>query len=155
MFVYSSLIFILGWQAIDDWSISRWTSSTTKVSLIISQVSTARIFNFIPKNCDNCRIFGPVQFFESMSKFSRQKWVSVYIANLKQYTLSVISWSTFIGQALYGVDDSQHPPLHYKKFSLQDQTKINECYVLGTSAPCQFDHLVTASIAGGFNARYK
>ena len=66
------------------------------------------------------------------------------------------NWCT-VGQAFYGTGDvaSQHPPLHYKKFSLQDQSKINECYVLGTSAPTQFDHLVTATIAGGFNARYK
>ncbi len=52
-------------------------------------------------------------------------------------------------------EGDQHPPLHYKKFSLQEQDKINDCHYLGTRAPTQFDHLVTASMAGGFQARYK
>lgn len=61
-----------------------------------------------------------------------------------------------IGRALYGIGDlhSQHPPLHYKKLSLQEQGRINDCFILGTNAPTQFDHLVTASVAGGFQARY-
>lgn len=60
------------------------------------------------------------------------------------------------GRALYGIGDlhSQHPPLHYKKLSLQEQGRINDCFILGTNAPTQFDHLVTASVAGGFQARY-
>jgi Rab3 GTPase-activating protein regulatory subunit N-terminus len=74
-----------------------------------------------------------------------------------------VSWSFILfcettGRAFQGSSTDltlNPPPLHYKKFSLQDQQKTNDCHALGTVAPNQFDHLVTASIAGGFHARYR
>ena len=72
--------------------------------------------------------------------------------------MSIVIFPLFTsGRALYGASDlhSQHPPLNYKKLSLQEQNKTNDCFVLGTFAPTQFDHLVTASVSGGFQARYK
>lgn len=58
---------------------------------------------------------------------------------------------------MFGSSDAsaEHPPLHYRKFGLQEQHRINTSFLLGTSAPTNFDHLVTASVVGGFHARYK
>lgn len=58
---------------------------------------------------------------------------------------------------MFGSGDAimEHPPLHYRKFGLQEQNKINTCSLLGTAAPTTFDHLVTASVVGGFQTRYK
>lgn len=62
-----------------------------------------------------------------------------------------------LGSSFYGINEvlTEHPPLHYRKLSLQEQTKINESFLFGTSSASQFDHFTTASIAGGFQARYK
>lgn len=63
-----------------------------------------------------------------------------------------------VGQTLQGASSDigqHHPPLNCKKFSLQDQERINDCFVLGTNSPNSVDHFITASTAGGFQARYK
>ena len=42
-----------------------------------------------------------------------------------------------------------------KKWSFKSQDLVNDCEVIGTSTVNTFDHLMTASIAGGYNATYR
>ena len=43
----------------------------------------------------------------------------------------------------------------YKKWGFKDQDVVNDCQVIGTTAVNTFDHLMTASICGGYNASYR
>ncbi|XP_043278054.1 rab3 GTPase-activating protein non-catalytic subunit isoform X2 [Venturia canescens] len=45
--------------------------------------------------------------------------------------------------------------LAYKKWGFKDQDIVNDCQVIGTTAVNTFDHLMTASICGGYNASYR
>lgn len=47
------------------------------------------------------------------------------------------------------------PPLSLKKWSFVDQDRLRDCEVIGPSSSDMFDHLMTASIRGGFNAGYR
>lgn len=42
-----------------------------------------------------------------------------------------------------------------KKWSFKNQDIMNDCEVIGSTSVNTFDHLVTASISGGFNANYR
>ncbi|XP_015586731.1 rab3 GTPase-activating protein non-catalytic subunit isoform X2 [Cephus cinctus] len=45
--------------------------------------------------------------------------------------------------------------LTYKKWGFKNQDIINDCEVIGTTFVNTFDHLMTASICGGYNATYR
>lgn len=47
------------------------------------------------------------------------------------------------------------PPLTLKKWSFVDQDRMRDCEVIGPSSSDMFDHLMTASICGGFNTCYR
>lgn len=50
------------------------------------------------------------------------------------------------------------PPLtnlSYKKWAFKNQDIANDSEVVGTTSINSFDHLMTASICGGFNATYR
>ncbi|XP_014294842.1 rab3 GTPase-activating protein non-catalytic subunit [Microplitis demolitor] len=52
---------------------------------------------------------------------------------------------------------SDKPPscLTFKKLGFKDQDVTNDCEVIGTTSVNTFDHLMTASICGGFHASYR
>ncbi|XP_011310795.1 rab3 GTPase-activating protein non-catalytic subunit [Fopius arisanus] len=45
--------------------------------------------------------------------------------------------------------------LPLRKFGFKDQDVINDCEFVGTTSVNTFDHLMTASVCGGFNASYR
>ncbi|KAK3909218.1 Rab3 GTPase-activating protein non-catalytic subunit [Frankliniella fusca] len=47
------------------------------------------------------------------------------------------------------------PPLTLKKWAFVDQGCVKDCEVIGPSSSDMFDHLMTASIVGGFNTCYR
>lgn len=47
------------------------------------------------------------------------------------------------------------PPLMYKKWGFTGQDKVAESEVVGPATDNTFDHLVTASLFGGFNTNYR
>ncbi|KAF4522485.1 hypothetical protein B566_EDAN002570 [Ephemera danica] len=47
------------------------------------------------------------------------------------------------------------PPLAHSKWGFPDQEMINDCQVVGSTSVNTFDHLMTASICGGFDAVVK
>ncbi|KAH0534432.1 rab3 GTPase-activating protein non-catalytic subunit isoform X1 [Cotesia glomerata] len=58
-------------------------------------------------------------------------------------------------QANYSSDKAPSSGLTFKKLGLRDQDVANDCEVIGTTSVNTFDHLMTASICGGFNASYR
>lgn len=60
----------------------------------------------------------------------------------------------FLVKANYA-DHVAPPPLALKKWAFIDQDQLRDCEVVGPSSSDMFDHLMTASIGGGFNARYR
>ncbi|KAG8041433.1 hypothetical protein G9C98_002726 [Cotesia typhae] len=58
-------------------------------------------------------------------------------------------------QANYSSDNAPSSGLTFKKLGLRDQDVANDCEVIGTTSVNTFDHLMTASICGGFNASYR
>ncbi|XP_012253512.2 rab3 GTPase-activating protein non-catalytic subunit isoform X2 [Athalia rosae] len=53
---------------------------------------------------------------------------------------------------------SANPPvsnLSYKKWGFKNQGITNDCEVIGTTSVDTFDHLMSASICGGYNAAYR
>nr|CAD7257648.1 unnamed protein product [Timema shepardi] len=47
------------------------------------------------------------------------------------------------------------PPLTYKKWGFADQERVSDCEFAGPATTNTFDHLMTASICGGFNTWYR
>ncbi|CAG2062309.1 unnamed protein product, partial [Timema podura] len=47
------------------------------------------------------------------------------------------------------------PPLTYKKWGFADQERVSDCEFAGPATANTFDHLLTASICGGFNTWYR
>jgi hypothetical protein len=47
------------------------------------------------------------------------------------------------------------PPLVYKKWGFTGQDGVAESEVVGPATDNTFDHLVTASLCGGFNTKYR
>ena len=47
------------------------------------------------------------------------------------------------------------PPLPYKKWGFKEHERIIDTEVVGPATDNAFDHLVTASIRGGFNSHYR
>ncbi|KAK0157715.1 hypothetical protein PV328_011418 [Microctonus aethiopoides] len=45
--------------------------------------------------------------------------------------------------------------LTFKKLGFKDQDMTNDCEIIGTTSVTSFDHLMTASLCGGFNANYR
>lgn len=45
--------------------------------------------------------------------------------------------------------------MSYKKWGFRNQDMINDSQVVGTTSVDTFDHLMTASICGGFHATYR
>lgn len=53
---------------------------------------------------------------------------------------------------------SARPPtanLSYKKWGFKNQGITNDCEIIGTTSVDTFDHLMSASICGGYNAAYR
>lgn len=46
-------------------------------------------------------------------------------------------------------------PLTFKKWGFEDQDTISDCEVVGPATANTFDHLLTASLCGGFNSWYR
>ena len=53
--------------------------------------------------------------------------------------------------------DAEPPPTNIvcKKLAFKNQDLVNDCEVIGSTSVNTFDHLMTASICGGFNATYR
>jgi hypothetical protein len=47
------------------------------------------------------------------------------------------------------------PPLIYKKWGFAEQNRVADSEVVGPATNNTFDHLVTASLCGGFSASYR
>nr|CAD7424763.1 unnamed protein product [Timema monikensis] len=47
------------------------------------------------------------------------------------------------------------PPLTYKKWGFADQERVSDCEFAGPATATTFDHLLTASVCGGFNTWYR
>jgi len=45
------------------------------------------------------------------------------------------------------------PYLEHKKWSYENEQTVSDCEMIGLNTPCAFDHLFTASLLGGFNAK--
>lgn len=75
-----------------------------------------------------------------------------YIIDILHYSFYIIHF--IIVQA--NCDDL--PPitnLSYKKWGYKSQDIVNDSEVIGTTSVNSFDHLMTASICGGYNASYR
>lgn len=53
--------------------------------------------------------------------------------------------------------EDRPPPTNIvmKKLAFKDQDFVNDCQIIGTTSVNTFDHLLTASVCGGFNASYR
>lgn len=51
--------------------------------------------------------------------------------------------------------DFKPAPLGVRKWGFQDQDTINDVVVVGLNLTNTFDHLLTAAICGGFDAKYR
>lgn len=51
--------------------------------------------------------------------------------------------------------DFKPAPLGVRKWGFQDQATINDVAVVGLNLTNTFDHLLTAAICGGFDAKYR
>jgi len=47
------------------------------------------------------------------------------------------------------------PPLVYKKWGFTEQDRVSDSEVVGPATDNTFDHLVTASLCGGFSTNYR
>ena len=47
------------------------------------------------------------------------------------------------------------PPLVYKKWGFTEQDRVSDSEVVGPATNNTFDHLVTASLRGGFSTNYR
>jgi hypothetical protein len=65
-----------------------------------------------------------------------------------------ILWIFLSVQANCG-DMIRAPPLMYKKWGFTEQDRVADLEYVGPATNNTFDHLVTASLCGGFNASYR
>jgi hypothetical protein len=66
----------------------------------------------------------------------------------------IVFWIYFSVQANCG-GVLRAPPLMYKKWGFTEQDRVTDSEVVGPSTDNTFDHLVTASLIGGFSATYR
>lgn len=87
-------------------------------------------------------------------------WLKVYY-NIVYYTHCYYRLKSLFNNCCFftvKANCSDLPPvtnLSYKKWAFKNQDVANDLEVIGTTSINSFDHLMTASICGGYNATYR